>query len=49
MKKNLKSLILTLVDSELIEQEVVFANRIKKWMGVNEQVDDITGLGFMLT
>ena len=48
MKRNLKSLILEIYDSEMIEQEIVFANRLKKWMGKSEQVDDITGFGFML-
>ncbi len=46
MKKNLKKLILENHKAEMVEQEVVFTNRIKNWMGIHEQIDDITGLGF---
>ncbi len=48
MKSNLKQLILDMHQSDMLEQEVIFANRMKTWRGILEQVDDITGLGFMI-
>ena len=48
MTKRFKELLLSINEKSLLEQKEILENTLTKWMGNNEQVDDILVVGLRI-